>query len=550
MSETVMMKWSAIARSKTNPRKTFDKLTELAESLQEFGMLQELLVREKLDAKKGTTHELVIGERRYRAAKIAGIEEVPVKIRVLNDREVEEIQNVENAQREDVPPLEEAASYVRLIALDLNIGQIAGKVGKSASYVAQRMRLADLIGSARVALENGQIYLGVAEQIARLAAPAQERVLEEAMRGSNTMSRFDDGGDEGSPELMTASEVRNYIRAEFMLKLKLAPFDVSDPTLVPMAGSCTACPKRTGRQQDLFSDVADGDTCTDVDCFRKKSDTSFNTRAAAAPESVLTPAETEKAFSSGYIRHDARFVDLDALAGYRKSERVTWRELVGEEGPPILLARLPGRGKDAPPIFKELVRKADLSAVKPAEKWAKDAIAEQAPTSEQKREKRATSPDTKYRNEAIVRGRANAKLIELVIAAASKKAVTDSAIRLVLNREIDGVWAEVAKRVCARRGLDPKVVKNDYGSALGRGKALREAAAKLKGGELFAMLLELMLSKDFDVLGEEIGAHYGIDAKAVREREKAAFVAAQKAKKKMPIKAAKKKPKAKKKGAS
>ena len=109
---TLMVKLSKVEPNREQPRKNFDEdsLQELAESLKQFGMLQPILVQNR-----GDYYEIIAGERRWRAAKIAGLKEVPVIVRELTDQEIVEISLIENIQREDLNPIEEAQAYKRLL---------------------------------------------------------------------------------------------------------------------------------------------------------------------------------------------------------------------------------------------------------------------------------------------------------------------------------------------------------------------------------------------------------------------------------------------------
>jgi ParB family chromosome partitioning protein len=135
--------------SKTNPRRTFEDaaLKDLAESIRAQGILSPLLVRPLTE----NGFEIVFGERRYRAAQLAGQDTVPVRIRQMSDAEALEAQLVENLIRAEIHPMEEAQGFRALLALDepkYSIEQIAAKVGKSPTFVASRLKLTDLVPKA------------------------------------------------------------------------------------------------------------------------------------------------------------------------------------------------------------------------------------------------------------------------------------------------------------------------------------------------------------------------------------------------------------------
>ena len=166
------------------PRRRFAdaELDALAQSIREKGILQPLLVRSLTG--EGAAFELVAGERRWRAAQRVGMHEVPVMVRALADSEVLEIALVENLQREDLSPLEEAEAYSRLIAeFGRTQASLAEAVGKSRSHVANTLRLLSLPASVRRRLEDGVLSAGHARAL--LAAADPEALAQVMRRGLN-----------------------------------------------------------------------------------------------------------------------------------------------------------------------------------------------------------------------------------------------------------------------------------------------------------------------------------------------------------------------------
>lgn len=162
--------------SKHNPRKHFDAaaLKELEQSIREKGVLTPLLARPN-----GKGHELAAGHRRFRAAKAAGLEAVPVVVRDMTDAELLEILVVENSQREDVHPLEEAAGYQALVkSAGYDVARIAARIGRSAEYVYGRLKLLNLIPEAQRLFLAGKFEAGHAVLLARLSPKDQERAID------------------------------------------------------------------------------------------------------------------------------------------------------------------------------------------------------------------------------------------------------------------------------------------------------------------------------------------------------------------------------------
>lgn len=166
------------------PRTVFNKaaIEELSDSIREHGILQPIILR-----KTGMTYEIVVGERRYRAAKLAGLLEVPAVIRNLTDEETMEFAILENLQREDLTPIEEAEAYNNLMEkLDLTQEQLAFRLGKSRSHIANHIRLLSLPEKVRVTITEGKLSMGHGRTLLGLRKkeqiiPIAEKVLKEGL---------------------------------------------------------------------------------------------------------------------------------------------------------------------------------------------------------------------------------------------------------------------------------------------------------------------------------------------------------------------------------
>ncbi len=174
-----MVKITMVEPNREQPRKTFDEesLNELAESIKQFGLLQPILVQDRKDH-----YEIIAGERRWRASKIAGLKEVPVIIKDLTEQEIVEISLIENIQRENLNPIEEALAYKKLLnEFNLKQEEVAERVSKSRTAVTNSMRLLKLedkvqqmvidekitTGHARalLAIDDGEQQIAVAQKI-------------------------------------------------------------------------------------------------------------------------------------------------------------------------------------------------------------------------------------------------------------------------------------------------------------------------------------------------------------------------------------------------
>lgn len=151
-------------------------LGELTESVREHGVIQPLLVSEQMTDDNAAVYQLIAGERRLRAARAAGLTHVPVTIRQSTDQQLLELALIENIQRLDLGPLEEALAYQRLIEdFDLTQVEVANRVGRSRTAVANTLRLLDLNDDLRQSLASGEITEGHARALLGLSDPEQQR---------------------------------------------------------------------------------------------------------------------------------------------------------------------------------------------------------------------------------------------------------------------------------------------------------------------------------------------------------------------------------------
>jgi len=255
---------SQLTESLSNPRKTFEHkaLKEMAESIRAVGLLQPILVRPT--ATEGR-FEIVAGARRFRAARLAEIESVPVRVRELTDAQVIEAQVIENLIRADVHPYEETQGFLALMRLDparYTAQELAAKTGKSVTFVLQRLKLADLIPAAAKSFQKDEIATGHALLLARLSPAQQVEAFPHC---------FADVWLEGKQKkrLVNVAEFSHYIDSNIILELSEAPFSREDETLYPAAGACLNCPKRSGFNTLLFPDVKK-DSCFDPACYGEK----------------------------------------------------------------------------------------------------------------------------------------------------------------------------------------------------------------------------------------------------------------------------------------
>lgn len=270
----------SLTESSMNPRRSFDEaaLAELANSIRSQGVLSPLLVR----FKGPQSYEIVAGARRYRAAQLAGQESVPVRIVELTDSQAIETSIVENLQRRDVHPLEEAQGFAALLLLEepkYSIEQIAAKCAKSPAFVAARLKLTELAPAVTDAFLKDEIATGHALLLAKLQPAQQEEALTACFREEYV------SGGKPRRTLLPVRQLQEWIERHILLELDSAPFPKDDPELVPEAGACLTCPKRTGFNSLLFAEIK-ADACTSPDCYQSKVDALVAKTIVAKPKLV------------------------------------------------------------------------------------------------------------------------------------------------------------------------------------------------------------------------------------------------------------------------
>ena len=293
-----------IHESTANPRRTFDeaKLYELAESIKHNGLIQPITVRPNNQG-----FEIVAGARRYRAAQLAELFSVPARIVEIDDAKALEWQLVENSQRVDVHPYEEAQGFQRLLEIPgYDVAALVEKSGKSASHVYARLSLLQLIPTVAEAFTQDRITASHANLIARLPQDVQTKAFEQCWRKD---------WQDKEPHLLPAKHLAAWIQANLYLSLADAPFDREDPTLNPAAGACVTCPRRSGYNTALFADVV-SDQCLDSNCYHSKVEAFLDREIAAHPGLVQiengwrNPKEQRPgAVQRGHVRELENLID-------------------------------------------------------------------------------------------------------------------------------------------------------------------------------------------------------------------------------------------------
>lgn len=225
-SETLTLRLTQIEPNKEQPRKTFDdeKLNELAASIKEHGLIQPIVVSPSTN---GTTYRIIAGERRFRASRIAGLREVPVKVLDVDEAEIKKIGLVENIQREDLNPVEESMAIKQLLdEYDIKQEDLAKTIGKSRSYISNSVRLLNLPETVLEKLSEGKISTGHAKALLGLndpknIEPALKEIISRELNVRQTeklvelLNSSENGNEDDTPK-----KTRNVYFTETELSLK------------------------------------------------------------------------------------------------------------------------------------------------------------------------------------------------------------------------------------------------------------------------------------------------------------------------------------------
>jgi ParB/RepB/Spo0J family partition protein len=531
-----------IAESPSNPRKRFGDVEGLAKSLQAEGMLQPVLLRpwpaDRPTPAKGTTFELVVGSRRRRAALLAKLSGIPAIVRDMSDREVLEKQLHENAQREDVHPLEEADGYRELHERHgVHVDEIAARSGKTKAYIYARLKLCALAPAAREAFLADKLSASTALLIARIPdARLQEQATEEVTKIRTWET-----------EPMSFRMAAQHIQGKYMLRLEQAPFSTTDEKLVAAAGSCTKCPKRTGNQRELFADISSGDVCTDPKCYQSKVDADWakkKAEATAKGRQVLEGKQAAEALRSRNFESLDSVVDDDEDPD--RPDR-TVRQVLGKEAAAATVLVRDEQGRAHEMVPTELVDKAIERQAKaqPKKGPAVGPAADNAKSAEERQREAAA---------AELRGRVVPRALAELVAKVEKRQPDAGFWRLLVGPLSDdyGNSQDVVERRWPAELDDPKGLRD-----VGEPEIVAEHARSMNEGQLRGLVFELVIASTarsawsgYHAQFQAACDKYGVDLKAlekqVRDEEKAAAKAKAAPPKKEPAKPAAKKPAAKK----
>lgn len=535
---------------------------DLIDSVREHHVIQRIIVRwvtevmrKALGLPLEVLFEIVCGERRFKAARLAGYATIPVEVRHLTDEEAFDLANAENLQRQDLSPMQEAhLCATHRVRFGRDVTQIAVRMSKSVRWVEQRLALQNLPAVGQDAMHARRMLLGVALEVAALPHVEQrEEALKLCLRPAGVA-------------LMQVGEARDVL-SRFHLTMSAAAFDQADAELVPAAGPCTACPKRTGTQTVLsFEGIDDIDRCLDPACWRMKADAHWQAAAAAAAplgvavldmkaggreaeaahltlanprarnlvnldsvcdiagDALVKPAlaNLEAAQESG-IPEAIILAESEVARAEAAADKLTWRSVVGKWVPPVVLVRelrgareqivelgseqmaleaLRDEGYALPPDDAEkLEQRAKLSAELTGEVAEPDGPEEEALPPPRK------APA--WQVEARVGELLVERVVDAVVPAAEKARAWSGptlwgAVVQIMGRSVQ---PDALRRICERRSWQP---------ARSQGETLRDVfdarAARLPDAKLRGLLVELLACSSVEA-SRALGAAFGLDVK-------------------------------------
>lgn len=284
-------KLSATNAKGRNEGKAFE---ELVASIKEKGVLTPILIRETSKGK----YEVIAGNRRLAAAKEAGLKEIPAQVAEMTDVEAQEAQIVENLQREDIHPLEEAEACIQLIKTTDDFKILAAKLGKSESYIRNRIMLCNLADEIKKAYREAVLNDGQALEISRLSATGdQQKALTHVKQNQSW------GG-----KILSVKDLKSWIDQTFFDELAFQPWLKSKEAMAAV-GPCHECPKETST---LFGEVKEG-ACTTSRCHSRKMKKYVDWMKEQTPGLVLVSKEMYGGHKAGVLgEYDYKKVVKDA----------------------------------------------------------------------------------------------------------------------------------------------------------------------------------------------------------------------------------------------
>lgn len=488
-----------VQESPNNPRQSYNAQAdaELDDSVRAVGIMQAVLVRPirlEIDPLVIGHYELVFGHRRYRSAKRCGLATITATVQEISDEQAAQMQAIENLQREDITVMEEAKGYADYLRRHrVSKDELAERIGKSRTYVYNRLKLAELQPGPAKALQEGAIKPEVATLLARVPKALQDKALVEITTNHP--------GRHGEPAPFRW--VRDQLLEKFSLDLAEAIFSRDDATLVPTAGACTTCPNRSGSCPEIYSDVIalasmtahwmsdkKGSTqiCMDPECFAAKKKAHLVREAKALEGKGATVVTGNAAKSALDVAGNVKgaYIDLKAV-------KKILNQIPEKERPKVVTIQDQRTGKTV-----QAVKRAELA------EFGKDAaatVATSKPAPRQNWQEEAKKRD----QEAETRSVFNKRLLREVRIAAAKEPRSALDLRLVALAMLDLISEKDADLIKELHGNDTE---------------LRNRVETMGPDELALLLLDLAMIQYVEVgrwnLDKQpeillaAAAHYGV----------------------------------------
>jgi len=435
---------------------------------------------------------------------MAEVDSVPVRIVNLTDAEA---QLIENLQRRDVHPLEEAQGFRALLNLEepkYSIEQIAARTGKTPAYVAVRLKLTELIPVVVEAFYQDEIGVGHTLLPAKLQPNQQEEALSACFKED-----WSNGNGKAKRILLPVRHLQQWIEHNVLLILKDAPFDKRNAELVPEAGSCVECPKRTGHNKLLFADVLQ-DACTDPTCYHKKIDAHMAKTVATKPKLVqISTAYGQQPEGSATLPRN-KYTEIRAEKPKSKEEAARPEYKTCKHTNDAIVTEGMEKGE-----IRRVCTYADCPVHHPQKqrqpvdvKWKAD--------QEKRRREEALAQATGGRTLAAISAAVPVRLMKRDL--------------LFIVEHLSALLDERRLEIIARqRGI--KKAKDNESTA----KLVRALIRKADEGELRRLLVEMVLLQsarsqtDAGVVLKEAAEHYKVDTEAIATKVKQEFAAKEKA---------------------
>lgn len=478
-----------------------EKLVGLCNSIQQHGLRQPPTVR-----RKDGRFEIVIGERRVRACRMAGKEKIPAFVVEISDESALDVQVVENLEREDLAALDLASAFKRMMdpaeqgGFERTVAQVAEKIGKSQGYVYGTVKLLDLCPEGQSMVRLGQMLPSVGQAIARIPDHKRQR---QCMAELETlrMPIVEDKGEQRDP--ISYRTAIKKIQEEFALPLSAAPFDTKDD-LLTQAGPCAKCPFNSLNQPgDLFSHsnqrVGKG-YCLNADCYGEKGRASWQNKSRPykdAGKTVLPLSKGRDLYKhGGTLRSDSPYVELNSPCSLDE-DRKTWRKLLGDNCPAISVAAdLSGQPREL--VDREA---ATLAMAQNGHKGAKKSVKEDVTGEAQ--QKSSEEHLAAFERRRQVQKLVAAELRDKVVARVEKKGFAAADLTAIASLLINrGEWAHVVERRGIKTGLQGLV------------KKMRSMTDR----ELSGLIMDLLIADSSFDSAEDVAKATGLDLKEIEKR--------------------------------